>query len=402
VKPHPACWLPLVLLACGEEAAQAPAPNVEVSSGPGASESPATPEPPAATGSLSVTISAPAEVEEGTTFDASCAVEGATSSDLRFEWMQASGPEKIVIPRNFAPAVTVRAADALADYEVVLAVRVRSGAETATKEARIRVRADDDAPIPELIAPPSAECGERVALVGQAHNEIRQGVTVEWIQVGEGPRVEIEGRDRLQASFVAPEHEGAYAVEVEMHLRDGVHPDSVEKASIAIECDPRGTPLPPGSTFVIAAEAGVETPLPRGAWEIEGSIELVPRGERPATARIELRAESQAGALELASDGKELSLGTLGLARDPSGAWIVPEWNGGIPFGPWPPGIPLGFLFESDGREVSVRFGPAGARDQWPELPATILLPLGKRPRTFVIEIAGADAKVGTIELRAR
>jgi hypothetical protein len=311
-------------------------------------------------GGFQVDIRAPKEVNEGEPFEVSCDVRGNSDPNVRYSWSASGSGPKLSIPRNYTPSLTLTAPDAISDYDLRLAVRVGVGTEAVTKEATLHVAADDDPPTAELVAPSACECGELVALVGQAHNEILQGVTVEWRQIGEGPRVQFEGADRLQASFVAPEHAGPYELALELHVRDGTHPDHVESAKIAVECDPSAAPLSAGEELALASDVGVRSPLPRGHWEIAGTLEFAPIDDsKPALALLRFESPKQAGALALSSDGKELMLSTRGFSRDADSApWIEPEWNGGQVLGPWPPGVALGFAFESSGRDVSVRFGP--------------------------------------------
>jgi hypothetical protein len=317
----------------------------------------------------------------------------------RFSWSQVGRQPLVPIRTPSSPALRLRAPEATADYEIVLDLRVRAGERELRREVRVAVRADDDPPRAEVVAPQRAECGEQVALVGQAHNEPLQGVEVEWVQLGQGPRVALDASDRLQASFVAPEHDGPYRVELELRVRDGTHPPAAAACAVEVACDPAAAPLEPGVELTLSGAAGVVHPLPRGPWELSGALELAD-GAAPASAWLRFECADQAAALALeGTGGAELALSTRGWVRGPDGAWLEPEWSGGQPLGPWTAGVRLVFAFEFDGRELSVAFAPDGGREPG-EPPLRWRLPIGRRPQSFGVVTGGAGARVGDLRLR--
>ena len=357
----------------------------------------------AKTDAFEVRVVAPNSVREGERFQVTCEAPSAGNQHVRCSWIQLQSQPKLVIPPVYGPQIELVAPEWMADYELKLQVRAGVGAQDVVRDFSVHVQADDDAPTAELVAPASAECGELVSLVGQSHNEVFQEVRVTWRQVCEGPRVAFDATDRFQAHFFAPEHTSSYSIDVEFSVDDGHNPPATKSARIAIECDPASVPLPAGSELALASIAGVEQALPRGAWTLEGSLELAPRSaDAPAQARLRFTSGELCGALVIDAAQREVQLSTSGLARSPEGVWFEPEFKSGMPLGPWPADVPLGFEFACNGREVSARFGPAGARDAWPELPFEIVLPIGRRPRAFGIDVVGGDAKLGPLLLRAQ
>lgn len=375
----------VVLASCGDDPKPTPAPNAPT------------------TNALDVRIQGPTSAEEGQLLELECTVSGSPESALRVTWLQNGVQPKASLPKVPGPHLKLQAPEWIADYDLVLQAHVESGSSVVDQVFTIRVKADDDPVRASFVAPGSAECGELVSLIAQTHNEVFQPTQVEWKQAGDGPRVQFDASDRHQAHFFAPEHEGPYALEIELHASDGVNAPEVSRMKIEIECDPIATPLPAGSTLVLASTLGVDSPLPRGAWELEGTLALATKdASTPAQARLRLASGPLCAALVLDVHGGEAQLSTAGLSRTPEGAWIEPEFKSGMPLGPWPADVALGFRFVSDGREVKVLFGPAGANDQWPELPFDIVLPIGKRPRTFTIDAVGGSATLGELVLRAK
>lgn len=385
MKPSALLFALLLAASCGDEPAPAPV-------------DPASQHAPSG---LAVTIQGPSVVEEGSQFELVCTVSGAGDRPVSYKWFHLGVQPRLVVPAVDAPSIELTAPDWLRDTQLGVGVRVSVGTESVEREFEFTLRADDDAPLAELAAPSACECGEIVSLIGQSHNEVLQEVQVEWSQLGEGPRIDFSARDRFQAQFIAPEHDQSYSLEVQFRVRDAGGGESTARTRIAVACEPDAVPLPPGAELVLLSLVGIECQLPRGAWALEGSLKLIPSGSGAAEALLRFSYEDKGAGVKLARTGEECSLATVGVNRSPEGVWFEPEFGSGMPLGPWPAELTLGFVFESNGREVTVRFGPAGSPDPWPEMPIEVFLPLGKRPRSFAIDVIGGSAELGPLTLRA-
>jgi hypothetical protein len=357
--------------------------------------------PPTPAG-FAVELAGPREASEGERVDLECRVTGAGEHPCNVTWMQNGLVPKLALGRAREPALSFTAPEWTADYELTLQAHVVCGPHVADRELTLRVRADDDPVRASIVAPAAVECGEQVALIAQTYNEVMQEARVAWRQVGDGPRVALEGAERHQCSFIAPEHDAPYRVELELAAHDGVNPPVIVKHSLDVACDPADVPLPSGTTLVLSTAAAHETPLPRGAWQIAGTISK-PVSETASASRMRLRftAHELAAAVELAWAEGELQLATTSLARTPEQVWEEPEFKNRMPLGPWPADVPFGFELTSNGREVKLAFGPASARDSWPELPFDIVLPIGRRPRAFAVDVLGNTLELGEVVLRA-
>lgn len=388
----PALSLALVALAACDKTATPPAPVAPAS---------ATTNGAPANGALTLELRGPTEVEEGKSFDVECVVTGAGDAPVKYLWTYQGVQPRLVVAPNAGAKQTLAAPEWVQDVELVIAVKASAGEASVERELKVRLRADDDPPVAEISAPKSCECGELVALVGQSHNERMQEITPRWSQLGDGPRVTLDGADRLQAQFLAPEHDGPYSLEIELAVSDAGGGVGKATARVDVTCDPASVPLPKGSELELVATQGVENPLPRGAWVLSGSVELEPSGTGPVESFVRFGVETTGAALKLVREGETTQLSVVVLAKSPEGAWIQPEFNRVMPLGPFPSDVPLGFEFESDGREVKVRIGPAGARDQWQEMPFDIYLLLDRRPRHFAVDALGGTAKLGRIVLKS-
>lgn len=355
----------------------------------------------AANAGLALELRGPTEVEEGKSFDVECVVTGAGDAAVKYLWTYQGVQPRLVVAPNAGAKQTLTAPEWVQDTDLVIAVKASVGTQSVERELKVRLRADDDPPVAEISAPKSCECGELVALVGQSHNERLQETSPRWTQLGDGPRVTLDVADRLQTQFLAPEHDGPYSIEMELAVSDAGGGVGKATARIDVTCDPGSVPLPKGSELELVASQGVENPLPRGAWVLAGSVELEPSGEGPVESFVRFGVEKTGAALKLVREGDETQLSVVLLEKSPEGAWIQPPFNRVVPLGPFPSNVPLGFEFESDGREVKVRIGPAGAREQWQEMPFDIYLLLDRRPRHFAVDALGGSAKLGRLVLKS-
>ncbi|NUP96229.1 MAG: hypothetical protein HUU28_08715 [Planctomycetaceae bacterium] len=355
----------------------------------------------AANAGLALELRGPTEVEEGKSFDVECVVTGAGDAAVKYLWTYQGVQPRLVVAPNAGAKQTLTAPEWVQDTDLVIAVKASVGTQSVERELKVRLRADDDPPVAEISAPKWCECGELVALVGQSHNERLQETSPRWTQLGDGPRVTLDVADRLQTQFLAPEHDGPYSIEMELAVSDAGGGVGKATARIDVTCDPGSVPLPKGSELELVASQGVENPLPRGAWVLAGSVELEPSGEGPVESFVRFGVEKTGAALKLVREGDETQLSVVLLEKSPEGAWIQPPFNRVVPLGPFPSNVPLGFEFESDGREVKVRIGPAGAREQWQEMPFDIYLLLDRRPRHFAVDALGGSAKLGRLVLKS-
>jgi len=357
-------------------------------------DAPAPATPPA------IELLAPAEVQEGAKFEVECRTSGAGDEHIEYLWSHLGVQPRLELVPNGGAKQTLVAPEWFADVDLVLEVQVTSAKLKGTAQRTIRLRAPDNAPVAEIAAASSCECGEMLALTGQAQNERMQEVSASWRQLGEGPRIVIDGSERLQALFLTPEHDGPYGIDVELTVRDAGGGEGKARHHIDVACDPASVPLPAGQELELVARSGTPSELPRGKWMLSGTLELAPSGDGPCEALLRFDAGKSTGAaLKLVRAGDELQLMTTTLAASPEGVWFEPEFKRVMPLGPWPAQVPFGFEFESDGREVQLRFGPAGARESWPQLPFEIFLLLDRRPRAFAIDVLGAEAKLGRLTL---
>ncbi len=358
-------------------------------------------EPEAPASKLRVELRAPTSVREGERFDVECVVQGADGQSIEYAWSHLGVQPRLDVQSSGAAKQSLVAPEWIGPVDLMLEVTARVGAESLSTQQTIRLEAVDNPPTAEIASIPRCECGEMVPLTGQAHNERPQEVQASWRQVGSGPRVVIDGADRLQAFFLAPEHDGPYSLDLELTVRDAGGGESRVRHHVDVACDPGNVPLPKDQELELVARTGTNNILPRGRWLLAGSLELAATGDGPMEALLRFdSARGTGAALKLVKQQDELQMSTTTLAMSPEGVWHEPEFKRVMPLGPWPAQVPLGFEFESDGREVRLRFGPAGARAEWPELPFDVFLLLDQRPRDFAIDVIGGSAKLGRLSLR--
>ncbi len=383
--------------ACGGDSK----PAVQVESAPVAT----TPAPAAANSTIfSVEVSAPAQAAEGAQLAFEAHASGMGDRVVRYEWSPLSTQPRLVIPNSYQPATTITAPEWTADYDLCVRLRAAAGNDVVIKDVTVHVAADDDPPYAEAFVTPRNECGETLLLVGQGHNEIMQGITYEWKQVGDAPRAAIDGVHNSQATCVLPEHDGPYAMQFEFHVSDGVNPPSIARAEVAVDCDSSFAPLAAGTQLKLAGEPGYTQALPRGHWEIEGSLALTPTkvGEA-AIATLRFEYGGAAGvALAMTNDGARAGLRRFGLLRASDNTWSEPASSGKMELGEWPADQPLGFAFGWDGHELAIHWGPPGSREHWPSLPFPVDFPLASRPQAFAIEVVGGTVRSGDVVLTAR
>ena len=355
---------------------------------------------PAPAAPRAIELLAPAEVQEGERFEVECRTSGAGDERIEYLWSHLGVQPRLELAPNGGAKQTLVAPEWFADVDLVLEVQVTSAKLNGTARRTVRLRAPDDAPVAEIAAASACECGEMISLTGQAQNERMQEVSATWRQIGDGPRIAIDGSERLQALFLTPEHDGPYGIDVELTVRDAGGGEGKARHHIDVTCDPASVPLPAGQELELLARTGTSSELPRGKWMVSGTLELSPTGDGSSEALLRFDAGKSTGAgLKLVRAGDELQMMTTTLAASPEGVWFEPEFKRVMPLGPWPAQVPFGFEFESDGREVQLRFGPAGARESWPQLPFEIFLLLDRRPRAFAIDVLGAEAKLGRLTL---
>jgi hypothetical protein len=331
----------------------------------------------------------------------------SNGAQVSFAWRQVGSGPRAELKTPYAATMQVKAPEWTADYDLQLELHASApGAQEASKSVTIHVKADDDPPTAEAFVPAPAECGETVALVGQGRStETNQPLHFSWKQVGEGPQVQIEDADNAQARFVVPEYAGKRTLWFELHVQDGVNPDVIARTHVDFECDPAYASLPAGSVrkFPLVDVGGI--PLPRGKWELTGTLALAPNDDQQgalATLRFEY-GEVVAACVSLGQNGSHAGLRMFGLQRDSvETPWYEPNVSGKHELGEWPANQPLAFAFAWDGRELTVHFGPPGQRDKWPEPPMPIVFALSSRPKKFVSTAEGGKSSLSDVQLVGR
>ena len=352
-----------------------------------------------------VVAQAPGDVEEGQTATLTGTLENIGSdATLSYMWKQLAGP-KVALATPAALKTTLQAPEATYDYELVFELKVERGADEWASQVTLRVRADDDPPSAEVFGPARAECGETVAITGQGRSAEPQLLRFAWRQIGDAPRVELEGVDGSQVTFVAPEDSAGHAVELEFSVTDGVNAPATATARVQLDCDAQFSALAPGQARELAAQAGVESALPRGRWKVTGVLSVDPAlAAQPATTLLRfVYGDDAAILLAYTRSGAKSVLRAFAEIRDSrASAWREPATSGSRALGEWPAEQPLGFEFDWDGHELSLHWGPPGERSAWPELPYPVAFPLSARPRAFVFEVSGGTARVEHLTLTGR
>jgi hypothetical protein len=179
----------------------------------------------------------------------------------------------------------------------------------------------------------------------------------------------------------------------------------VVHTKVAIECAAADMSLRRDATRALADASKSAQSLPRGSWELAGSLDLAQSAaDRGAVATLRFEyTPLNAVAIQLAENGSRAGLRLCGLARERvDDAWSEPESSGERELGEWPADQALGFAFEWDGRELAFHWGPPGERAHWPELPFPAAFPLAARPRSFSVEVTGGEPRLGALVLTGR
>jgi hypothetical protein len=326
---------------------------------------------------------------------------------VSFAWLQVGGGPRVALATPYAAETKFNAPEASRDYDMQFELRATAhGARDAVRLVDVHVYADDDPPTAEAFVPAPAECGDTVALVGQGRSaETDQALTFAWKQVGDGPRVVLDGADRSQATFVVPDTGGVKTLSFELHVFDGSHPDVVAPTHVDVTCDPAFAALAAGEVRKLERVDAKGAALPRGKWELTGALKLTAADEsKPAVATMRFEYGARvAGIVTLTVSNGAGSLRMSGVQRDTDdGPWYEPAITGRHDLGPWAIDQPLGFSFEWDGHELGLHFGPPGEREKWPESPYPITFPFASRPRTFVLATEGGQSSVSDLQLTGR
>ncbi len=349
-----------------------------------------------------LTVAAPATCEEG----ARLALEAKwpEAAEAAFTWSQVRGPA-VKFSATKGASVTLVAPQALANYELEFECRAEAAGVVKTARHVVKVGADDDPPLAQTFVAPRAECGAVLLLTGQGQNpEILQGITYAWRQVGEGPRVTLEYSDRPQAWCTPPEHEGAYKLEFEFAVMDGVNKPTVAKVEVAIECDPRFAPLAPDQVLELSRGAFLDTPLPRGSWVMNATLRLEREAaDKPAVLTLRMPTTPRtAAAINYETREGRGWVRRYGMERDAKDEWKEPQLSGNQDLGEWELDKPLGLEVAWDGRAMSVRIGEPGKRETWFEPPYPTDMNLPARPRSVFLDVSGAKLVLDDFHLRGR
>ncbi len=347
-----------------------------------------------------ITIQGPTACEE----DADVVLTlGDSVAEAEWIWRQLRGPKVKLVPAG--AKLSFSAPQALEDYE--LEFECSASVDGVTQSARhvIKVSADDDPPLAQTFVAARSECGAVLLLTGQGQNpEILQGITYQWRQVGEGPRVKIEYADRPQAWCMPLEHGEGYSLSFEFAVSDGVNPPTVAKVELAIDCDPRSAPLAPEQVLELQRSAFVETGLPRGGWVLSGVLRLEPDApDKPAVlmARLATSHHYAAAVSFEAREGRGL-VRRHGLQRDDKGVWSEPALSGSQDLGSWALDGRLGFELAWNGFELAIRTGEPGKRPDWAEPRFPSDMKLSSRPRNLFLDVSGAKFTLESFALRGK
>lgn len=359
---------------------------------------PSAPQPP----SDELTLDAPAECEEAELVTVRAAWPAAPDAQLR--WTQVAGPQAAFRSMTGAE-IAFTPPQALESYTIELECRAESGEQTRTARCTLVVSADDDPPIAQTFVTPTSECGAMLILTGQGQNpEIRQGITYEWRQVGEGPRVALEYTDRPQAWCTPPESGEGYALSFEFGVRDGVNPETVVRVDVDIECDARFAPLAPDQELELPTGVFLETPLPRGSWVMAGRFVLTPSDPAQPAAMTMRLPYTPRGAAAVGFETREEGavVRRFGMEKDEHDEWREPAMSGSRDLGVWPIGEPLALELAWDGRELAIRHGKPGERSTWAEPPYPDELKLVARPRNVWIGATGGKLVIEELRLKGK
>jgi hypothetical protein len=389
------------LVACEKDAPQPKKPDPT----PTAHAATALPAPAGPT--ITVSAVGPGTVNEGDALTLVGTAACSNGAQVSYSWRQVGAGPRAEFKTPYAATTTIKAPESNANYDLQFELQASApGATDASSSVTVHVAADDDPPTAEAFVPAPAECGELVALVGQGRSaESNQPLHFLWKQVGEGPQVQLEDADHAQARFVVPEYAGKRTLWFELHVQDGVNPDVIARTHVDFDCDPAYAPLATGSVrkFPLVDVGGI--PLPRGKWELSGTLALAPNDEKQgalATLRFEY-GEVVAACVSLGQNGSHAGLRMFGQQRDSvETPWYEPEISGKRELGEWPANQPLAFEFAWDGHELNVRFGPPGERDKWPESPMPTVFPLSSRPKKFVNTVEGGKVALSDVQLVGR
>lgn len=325
------------------------------------------------------------------------------AAEVSWSWSQVRGPKAKLTPSG--ATLSFAAPQALANYELEFECRATAGALARSVRHVVKVSADDDPPLVQTFVTPRSECGSLLLLTGQGQNpEILQGITYEWRQVGEGPRVKLEYSDRPQGWCTPPEHGQGYPLEFEFAVSDGVNAPTVKKIVVEIECDARFAPLAPEQVFELPRGPFIDAALPRGSWVMHGVLRIEPQAaDKPAVITLRLpTTRTTAVAVNFETrDGRGL-VRRYGMERDEQDQWKEPHLSGNVDLGEWELGKPLGVEIGWNGLELAVRTGEPGKRESWAEPPFPNDLRLNSRPRSLFFDVTGAKFTIDALELRGK
>lgn len=328
---------------------------------------------------------------------------GTSVADERWSWRQVRGPKAKFVPAGAQLSFT--APQALADYELEFECSASIGGATQSATHVVKVSADDDPPLAQTFVAPRTECGAILLLTGQGQNpEILQGITYQWRQVGEGPRVKLEYADRPQAWCAPPEHAAGYTLQFEFAVSDGVNDPTVAKVEVAIDCDPNSAPLAPEQVLELPRSAFVETNLPRGGWVMSGVLRLTPEAaDKPAAVTLRLAtSHAYAAAVNFESrEGRGL-VRRYGMQRNDKGVWSEPTLSGNQDLASWALDSRIGFEVSWNGFQLAFRTGEPGKRSEWEEPPFPTDMNLSSRPRNLFLDVSGAKFTLESFELRGK
>ena len=354
-----------------------------------------------------------------------------TSNQVSYAWKQIDGPIVELLNANEAQA-HFRAPQHTQHYD--LSFQLTATRDDGVKDIKIidvPINAKDDPPVASIKSPPkSVKMGDKVVLEGQGQDpEGRKDLQYSWKILKGNPQIALSGDKEAKASFIAPEADEPYVVDVELIVSAGQSASTPAKWSIDVNADSAGWALPanerlelfpaeregfplhwqaptPPDTFTPNNEEethcvrGLTPPeefgsrayeLPLGSWKLEGNFRVsqLKKIAIPKEAGIMFEfGSSEAVALRLVQKDSKFLIDVSRLNRAKPGAeWTVSEaLSKNSSDRAWPLEDLLIFAVRWDGKELEIEH----VNPTSPEILASVAI--SSRPKRLLLSVRGKQA----------